>query len=264
MSSPEERWWSVRAGEYVLGTLRGYDLELFERILLHDTAMQAEVALWERRFSGLHETTQAVPPGEHVWPGILNRIRAQDAASVETVRSATAEAPGSVVAQRSPSPNTNFMRRQRSTLWPLVAGLATAASLVLGFLLYERTGTAVALPLRVDGLAVVLSDEDGEPYFLVETDYANQRVRVTALTPPELPADRNFQLWQAVPDRSSVRAVARLPRESGRSRVFDVDTLIEGSDLFGVSLEPEEASTDAGPTGPVVAHGDFLLTGNAD
>ena len=44
--SPEGRWWSVRAGEYVLGTLRGEDLALFERILVHDTAVQDEVARW--------------------------------------------------------------------------------------------------------------------------------------------------------------------------------------------------------------------------
>jgi len=270
MSTPEERWWSVRAGEYVLGTLRGQDLELFKRILSHDTAMQAEVARWERRLSGLQETTRAVQPGDHVWPGVLGRIRAQKGVPLEAERSTTTglsgtgTGTGTETEPPSPSADVSALRRGRSTLWPLVAGLATAASLMLGFLLYERTVVSGPLPLRVDGLAVVLSDEDGEPYFLVETDYENQRVRVTALTPPALSGDRNFQLWQALPDRSSVRAVALLPRDSGRSRVFDVDSLIEGSDLFGVSLEPEDASTDAGPTGPVVAHGDFLLTENAD
>ena len=111
---------------------------------------------------------------------------------------------------------------------------------------------------------MVLSDENGEPYFLVETDYEGGRVRVTALTPPTLDGDRNFQLWQALPDRSSVRAVALLPEEAGRSRTFAVETLIEGSDLFGVSLEPDGAPTDGGPTGPVVAHGDFLVTRDDD
>ena len=70
--------------------------------------------------------------------------------------------------------------------------------------------------------------------------------------------ERNFQLWQALPDRSAVRPVALLPTQSGRSQVFDVGSLVEGSDLFGVSIEPDGAPTDDGPTGPVVAHGDFL------
>ena len=83
-------------------------------------------------------------------------------------------------------------------------------------------------------------------------------MRVTALTPPSIEGGRNFQLWQALPDRSSVRPVALLPREQGVAQTFDVGSLIEGSDLFGVSIEPEGAPTDSGPTGPVVAHGDFL------
>lgn len=262
MSTPEERWWLVRAGEYVLGTLRGRDLELFEQILFNDTAMQAEVARWERRFSGLNETTPAVPPGEHVWPGILRKVRNGEVAPLVAGASTSAERSNAGSSRQPPA--TDSVTRRRAGLWPLVAGLATAASLVLGYLLLDRANSPGAMPLRVDGLAVVLSDEDGEPYFLVETDYESKRVRVTALTPPALDEDRNFQLWQALPDRSSVRPVALLPRESGRSRVFDVDTLIVGSDLFGVSLEPDDAATDAGPTGPVVAHGDFLPRATAD
>ena len=125
-------------------------------------------------------------------------------------------------------------------------------------LLFQRTATDDAMPLSVDGLAVVLGDEGGEPYFLVETDHGNLRLRVTALTPPSIDEGRGFQLWQALPDRSAVRPVALLPREIGTSRTYDVVSLIEGSDLFGVSIEPAGAPTDGGPTGPVVAHGDFL------
>ena len=91
-------------------------------------------------------------------------------------------------------------------------------------------------------------------------------MRVTALSPPNRSTGgRDFQLWQALPDRSSVRPVALLPEEAGHvDRVFEVDSLIDGSDLFGVSIEPDGAATDAGPTGPVVAHGDFLPRREAD
>ena len=81
MSSPEERWWTVRAGEYVLGTLRGEDLALFERILRHDTSMQAEVARWERRLAPLHESAPERRPGEHVLALVLERIRADGSSS---------------------------------------------------------------------------------------------------------------------------------------------------------------------------------------
>lgn len=293
MTSPEEHWWSVRAGEYVLGTLRGEDLILFERILAHDTSMQAEVARWEQQLAGLNETTAERSPGEHVWPQILERVRrldedgakgdfsiGEDIAASETAEyekdnnsnnsDSSANKVDNVVGLRDSRDTRNTsgasgIRDSRGTglhrnsiLWPTIAGLATAASLVLGVLLLQRVTEPATLPWKADGLAIVLSDESGEPYFLVETDYGSLRVRVTALAPPELDETRDFQLWQALPDRSSVRPVALLPEEPGTSRTFTVDSLIEGSDLFGVSIEPVGAMTAGGPTGPVVGHGDFL------
>lgn len=265
MNSPEENWWSVRAGEYVLGTLRGEDLRLFEQILGHDTGMQAEVARWEQRLAGLDETTRNDVPGEHVLPQILQRIQNLDENGSVSNQDAlfspgNPEFPVTSDESNTRAATTRFASIRRSKLWPTVAGLATAASLALGVLLVQQSNKPAALPISVDGLAVVLSDEDGKPYFLVETDYGNLRVRVTALTPPSLDETRDFQLWQALPDRSSVRPVALLPEEPGTSRIFTVNSLIDGSDLFGVSIEPVGAATDAGPTGPVVAHGDFLAT----
>lgn len=269
MNSPDERWWSVRAGEYVLGTLQDNDLILFERILAHDTSVQVEVARWEQHLAGLNETTSAHTPGEHVWPQILERIRhidngvissdqkrRVDSSSVESGATGNEFVQSGVVRQITSS--------RKLQLWKSIAGLATAASIVLGVLLLRQPVDPAALPLSVDGLAVVLSDESGEPFFLVETDYGNLRVRVTALAPPSLDDNRDFQLWQALPDRSAVRPVALLPEEPGVSTIFSVDSLIDGSDLFGVSIEPVGALTESGPTGPVVAHGDFLLTRGTD
>ncbi|MDC0434709.1 anti-sigma factor [bacterium] len=272
MNSPDERWWTVRAGEFVLGTLEDNDLFLFERILAHDTSVQVEVAQWERRLAGLNETASERQPGAHVWPLIRERVRRLDGGLSSTDKKHEEdsslfkhEAIDHELAPTHKEPATEVVRHISSSrklrIWQSVAGLTTAASVVLGFLLLQKP---TALPFSVDGLAVVLSDESGEPYFLVETDYGNLRVRVTALAPPSIDADRDLQLWQALPDQSAVRPVALLPEEPGLSTVFDVDSLIDGSDLFGVSIEPIGAPTDGGPTGPVVAHGDFLLKQNSD
>ena len=267
MNSPDERWWTVRAGEFVLGTLEGNDLFLFERILAHDVNVQVEVAQWEQRLAGLNGTTSARQPGAHVWPLIRERVRRldgglsgsdqkrkADSASFKTDAIDHELAPAHKLAATDVVRPIGSSRKLR--IWQTIAGLATAASVVLGFLLLQQR---TALPFSVDGLAVVLSDESGEPYFLVETDYGNLRVRVTALAPPSLDADRDLQLWQALPDRSAVRPVALLPEESGSSTIFNVESLIDGSDLFGVSIEPVGAPTESGPTGPVVAHGDFVI-----
>ena len=270
MSVPEQHWWSVRAGEYVLGTLRGTDLALFEKILAHDSEIQAEVAQWEQRLSGLNETTATRTPNERVFPEILERIRATPSATEGDEAQTSAEIDAQPLSERenfSDVQNVVAIRSAQGSTpdlslspgrWQSFSGLATAASLLMGIILFQGFNSPSSLPLNVDGLSVVLSDEDGKPFFLVETDYDDLRVRVTALRPPSLDDSSNFQLWQALPDRSSVRPVAQLPEEPGASRVFNVESLVVNSDLFGVSIEPLGAQTEEGPTGPVVAHGDFL------
>lgn len=269
MNSPEQQWWSVRAGEYVLGTLRGEDLKLFEQILAHDTTLQSEVTQWERHLAGLNAMADDQSPGLHVWPQILERVRCLDdkvpiSENDQAIQNTDTVSKISAHYSDSPTVNSAITHGRRTVLWPTIAALASAASLILGVLLFQRSTEPSAYPLSVDGLAVVLSDESGEPYFLVETDYGSLRVRVTALSPPSIDETRDFQLWQALPDRSSVMPVALLPEDPGTAIIFDVDSLIDGSDLFGVSIEPVGAATEAGPTGPVVAHGDFLPTRNVE
>ena len=278
MNSPDERWWTVRAGEFVLGTLEGNDLFLFERILANDTNVQVEVAQWERRLAGLNETAIPRKPGSHVWPLVRERVRRLDGGlgssekrkvdnasfKAEAVDHELAPTHKSASRHETTARSSNVRRissARKLRIWQTIAGLATAASVVLGFLLLQKPTT---LPFSVDGLAVVLSDESGEPYFLVETDYGNLRVRVTALAPPSIDQNRDLQLWQALPDLSAVRPVALLPEEPGLSTIFNVDSLIDGSELFGVSIEPVGAPTESGPTGPVVAHGDFVIRRDTD
>ena len=274
MNTPEEHWWSVRAGEYVLGTLRGEDLWLFERILEHDTTVQAEVELWEKRLTGLNETIADKEPANHVWSTIQTRIRGGGVTATTSSdmmsSSATITALDTQKAASEKGAQTEYTatiaapNARKSLLWPSIAAFATAASLIMGVLLLQTRIAPDTLPMTIDGLAVVLSDETGEPYFLVETDYDNLRVRVTALAPPSLDDDSDFQLWQAMPDRSSVKPVALLPETPGTTKVIAVDSLIEGSDLFGVSIEAMGAETTNGPLGPVVAHGDFVRNTDRD
>ncbi|MFK7894140.1 MAG: anti-sigma factor [Granulosicoccus sp.] len=265
MNTPEEQWWMVRAGEYVLGTLRGRDLELFEKILAHDTAIQAEVARWEQQLSPLNETTALAEPRSDLLPDLLDRIREGDdhvvSANIRANEDKSSVTPLTSAGADSSSAKEAYVQESssQSRLWPVLTALASAACLVLGLMLIQRTAAYQAAPLNIDGLAVVVSDENQQPYFLVETDYGNLKVRITALTPPSLDDTQKFQLWQALPDRSGVRPVSLLPQESGTAIVVEVSELIDGSDLFGVSIEPVGTeATDAGPTGPVVAHGDFL------
>ncbi len=263
--TPEERWWVVRAGEYVLGTLRGRDLELFEQVLRHDTALQEEVAQWEQRFMPLHGNTSVRTPGEHVWPSIVARVRQIEAAndqrteqpkvgSATTVTSSTGAGITAVPATPIRAPFKLF--------WPAVAAVSTAASLLLGTVVQQQASQLDQELFELDGVSVVETDADGDVRFVIETDYENRKVRVVAVAPPAIEQGQNLQLWQALPPgQDGVKPVAVLPVEVGEARSYDVSSLIENSELFGVSIEPDGAPTDAGPTGPVIAHGRFVRAG---
>ena len=43
MSTADNQWWLTEAGEYVLGTLRGPERELFEKVLQRDADARALV-----------------------------------------------------------------------------------------------------------------------------------------------------------------------------------------------------------------------------
>lgn len=263
MKTPEEQWWSIRAGEYVLGTLQGEDLRLFEQILAHDTTIQSYVLEWEKQLAVLNELAPQHTPHSDILPSLLDRIRNLESGIDEGQAHGdnTLTTDSTSIQQPLPSSTVTPIRSTKaSRLWPVLASLSTAACLVLGFLLLQQQPSVTQVPFSVDGIAVVLSDEDGSPYFLVETDYGNLRVRVTALSPPSIQASQDFRLWQALPDRSAVRPIALLPEEPGIATIYAVSSLVDGSDLFGVSIEPVGAETTTGPTGPVVAHGDFQAT----
>jgi len=176
--------------------------------------------------------------------------------------------------------------QQRGRLAPLVAALATAAALIMGVMLNQQYSdmtdarqlvetqftrleqqrsqideqtAALDTLMRTQGVSVIMGD-DGQPLWLVQADFETERVRVTALQPPLIDADEDFQLWQVLPDGSGVHPVALLPDNGGRSLESAVPGLAERFDAFAVSLEPEGGSPEAGPTGAVLYQGEVVLT----
>lgn len=277
MSSPDEDWWSLRAAEYVIGTLRGDDLDLFQRILAHDVEVQAKVARWETRLHPLNASTSAVEPAVDVWPRIATAIREQSGqapdqlvneptlhsssvASIEEAREQVArERQESGRNQRSPAP---------SFIWPTIAMFATAASLVMGVLLNQQRSLIVDTPdsaalqatgFTSDGTSIV-SSEAGDALWLVQTDHEVGLLRVTALAPPDVDDSEDYQLWQILPEEQGVASVGLLPDEPGQVVDYIATAFEFGADAFAVSREPEGGSAEAVPSGPVLFQGVYRAT----
>jgi len=176
--------------------------------------------------------------------------------------------------------------QQQGRLAPLVAALATAAALIMGVMLNQQYGdmtdtrqlveaqstqleqqrsqideqtAALDTLMRTQGVSVIMGD-GGQPLWLVQADFETERVRVTALQPPLIDADEDFQLWQVLPDGSGVHPVALLPDNGGRSLESAVPGLAERFDAFAISLEPDGGSPEAGPTGAVLYQGEVVFT----
>jgi anti-sigma-K factor RskA len=289
MSSPEEEWWRVVAAEYVLGTLRGEDLALFETVLQSDADARQEVIRWERHLAPLDQTTLPQKPPADLWPQIQQRIRSaasaadnsaidtNDAGSREDLESTQPLDDSADVAKSIevsipvdlpvalPVPielHVDHHPPERNLWWPAIAALATAASLLMGVLLSRNLQQSVVPGgFNSDGVSVVYDDQ-ANALWLVQADFDTDRVRVTALAPPPIDNGNDYQLWQVLPNEGGVGSVGLLPETTGLSRDFQVSELASVFDAFAVSLEPVGGSPVSTPSGPVLFQGTFIHTHN--
>jgi len=286
MNSPDEDWWTLRSAEYVIGTLRGDDLDLFQRIHEHDPEVQAAVASWEARLLPLNASTAAIEPPEHVWAQIESAISNDSASSALDAKPADNQRlvdPGfdpsadpdsditlldKVHEQAGHKPQLVTVKQSESVWWPTIAMFATAASLIMGILLHQQGAfqkftpsvtTAQAERFTSDGTSIVL-DESGAPLWLVQTDQGAGFLRVTAIAPPEIPVGEDYQLWQVLPDEQGVASVGLLPDEAGQVVDYQATAFESGADAFAVSREPDGGSPEAVPSGPVLYQGLYQPT----
>jgi len=70
MSTRDEQWWDLQAGELVLGTLDDHELELFDSIRKRDLEFEKRVVWWQERFSTLDRNAPPITPDATVWKKI--------------------------------------------------------------------------------------------------------------------------------------------------------------------------------------------------
>ena len=284
MNTAENNMWHFEAGEYVLGTLRGDERDLFEKVLERDFDARDQVAYWEQKLSTLEQTLQNQeaksdqPPAlpTSVWDNIAGSldqveqkspdIGLDNSLSSVSRTAATVRAPvsGELV------PPTIKLRR-----WRGLAVVSLAASLALGAFLLKQQFLDLASPptfqsepavvQQSGGVAGVsiLSSEDGTNLWAIFADAETGVIRAAALQAPEESPDNSHQLWILLPDDAGVQSVGLLPYGSGNATAFtlpeDADRpgLVTGAS-FAVSLEPAGGTTSSVPTGPVISVREYI------
>lgn len=221
MAEPADQDPVLLAGEYVLGTLSGEQRRDFERRLVADSQLRAEVHAWEQRLVALDDTA-AKPPPARVW------------ASIERALDARA-------ARRSPS----WWRSPFS--WAGLAVTAALAFLVVALWPLLPFQPAVEAP----AYSLVMQAQGQPPQWRIAVDWDERSLLAERLAADRL-TDRDYELW-LLPRQEGVAPVSLGVLRGDRIEAELPERLsADQASAFAVSLEPRGGSATGAPTGPVL------------
>lgn len=262
MNYRNPRFGAALAAEYVFGTLHGPARRRFERALVSEPSLRAEVYFWELRLGELNRSVPPVSPPAEVWASL--RAGMQPAgAPVSTV-----------VPLRMPNPAPRRVAGAGGRSWRVVMGLATAAALVLAVHLGQDPTVsrddsgrrAVGAETRTQETPIyvtLLKVPASNVQWLVSLSPDQREINVVAAGDYAQLGQRKVQLWWISPRLGPV-ALGQLPSRSGDSADIMLPSALDqdagsGFDL-AVSLEPEGSSPRDLPDGPVVTWARNLTT----
>lgn len=228
------------AAEYVLGTLHSRARARFQRLLTHEASLRREVLYWENRLAGLNGQFKPETPRGIVWASINYQIN--NANKVSQLRSATNAAP--------------------RTLWRNWAVVSTAASLLLGFGLWQQMNKApqvITETVRVEVPVIapmpyvaMLQVPKSEAKWKVSI-YPDKGV-IKVSTSGRYALDEqahSLELWVVAAD--GPHSLGLLPVEGdGEMQMPEGLQLAAGDATLAISLEPQGGSPTGKPTGPVL------------
>lgn len=292
MATPDDHWWDAQAGEYVLGTLRGTDRNVFERILVADKDTQERVQFWRSRLSALDTLIEPVQPPEDVLAAILGRIENEktvlrsentaendrqlasseidqiDLFSATSATDFSADIDSSAAIEQTSIPDltdindSTVVRHKRSRAsrkairkWKSIATLAIAATCALAAVLVHTVNQQFQpADASLAVVSVVQSDQQAALWVLTARSDSSD-LQVVALDPPPLDDSQSYQLWMVKPNDTGVSSVGLLPQKKGEIRELVMQIATRDALLFAVSLEPAGGSPEPVPTGPILFTG---------
>lgn len=226
---------TLDAGEYVLGTLAGDARVQFQKTLATDAAARAAVRWWETRLAALNAVIQPEIPREIVWANI------SFAAGLHKVASSSS-APRSL------------------RVWQAMTSLATAASVLLGVALWQKSNEPPQILVQVQEKIVqqpaptqyvgLLQVAGSDTRWLVSLTPDRKALHARAVGAHATATGKYLHLWWLNP--AGPVSLGVLP-DSGEAQA----TLPAGLDLekgsgLAISLEDKNKVPTAAPYGPVL------------
>jgi anti-sigma-K factor RskA len=208
------------AGEYVLGVLSGEERRQVEARAASDPLLTTRIAEWERLLAPLARLVAPVEPPAELWLRIERSL-------------------GATII-----PIGDKMRRE-VRMWrnATAVALALAASMAV----------IAVLPRTVQPVSVAALAPLGgtAPAFVVRV-LPNGGLNIASVSPAQVPASRDLQLWALPAGATRPVSLGLLP--AGGTTVASSNLTAPGGKLL-VSLEPKGGSPTGQPTGPVLYGG---------
>lgn len=209
------------AAEYVLGTLRGPARLRFQKLMMQYPLISEATHTWEQYLNSLGQKIPPVQPDAKVWLRIEQQLGF-----------VTEPAKDNVVAI-SPS---------KPRVWQSIAGLASAAAVVLAVLLFTFTPAPVP---DVEQLAMV-NNQQSELLWAIEVGADSIDVRATQKLLAK--SDADYELWIVAADGRAPISLGLLPKSGkltlNKPQLFDQIEIA----ALAVSLEPLGGSPSGSPT----------------
>jgi anti-sigma-K factor RskA len=195
-----------------------------------DATVAEAIGNWERRLSGLAEGLPGIVPSPRVWTQIANRL-------------GIAGGEGAGVSSGSWWSGLAF--------WRILALASFAGLIALGIAQYKGTPAQGG-----EGIVVVMAGPDAKPVFVVASTGGDRVMRVKAVAPVTIPADRSLELWM-LPGQGDPISLGLVDATGTATLTLRAPaaTLLAGMTALAVSLEPAGGSPTGKPTGPVLYTG---------
>ena len=239
---------TLRAAEYVLGTLDAEDARAFERELSNDAGARAELAYWEHRLGALGLALAPVQPPASVWQRIAAAMDA-DAPPHANVASGDFGRRG---------------RRSGTGFWRGLAVAASVAAIVMAALLFGSSRQPEGAPASSGepAYASVIYDEPTGMSWLVTAEAGSHEMSVVAMGDYPVPEGKTLRIWFK-PEQGEPVLLGKLPHAGGKYKMTLSDTVAQAMDQparLMVSMEDatrENINTPAGElmwTSPIARH----------
>lgn len=222
MNYTDENLRHVLAAEYVLGTLSPRARRRLEQLRVEHIEIERAIQDWEWHFNGLAQRLTPEPPSQLVWQRIEQTLLERDIAKQQA--------------------NVVTLKTHSARLWQSITGLATAAVLVMAFMLFTQVEHVEPLPDQI----TVMQSKDNKPLWLIEI-FA-QRIDAKSTQNVTKSTKNDYELWMVPKDGSAPISLGLLPQKGQRSMAkhSQFDTLDIAA--LAVSIEPLGGSPTGSPT----------------